>query len=117
MKHTSNGSITMGYSKAEGGIRIYVKDTGSGIPQEKQHLIFKRFQKLNTFVQGIGLGLTICKAIIDTVGGRIGFESEENVGTTFWAWVPCQPEVVLKSTDLSSKHESEPEPEPEAELV
>ncbi len=99
MKHTKQGSVTMGYTYKDEGIYVYVKDTGAGIPKEKQHLIFKRFQKLDSFVQGIGLGLTICKAIIDAVGGKIGFESEEGKGTTFWAWVPAQAQVTLRETE------------------
>ena len=99
MKHTKQGSVTMGYTYKDEGIYVYVKDTGAGIPKEKQHLIFKRFQKLDSFVQGIGLGLTICKAIIDAVGGKIGFESEEGKGTIFWAWVPAQAQVTLRETE------------------
>ena len=117
MKHTPKGSITMGYCQEAEGIRIYVKDTGIGIPEAQQHLIFKRFQKLNPFVQGIGLGLTICKAIIDSIGGRIGFESKENESTIFWVWIPCNSRITLKKENIKPEAKPETEPEPEAELV
>ena len=92
-KYTHEGTITIGYVCQDGGIKIYVKDTGTGIPNDKQHFIFNRFRKAHPFVQGIGLGLTISKAIMDALGGNIGFESEEGKGTTFWAWAPGEAEI------------------------
>jgi len=65
-------------------IRLYVKDTGIGIPDKKKNRIFSRFEKLDNFAQGTGLGLSICKAIADATEGEVGFESEENVGSEFW---------------------------------
>lgn len=94
IKHTRSGYIKMGYVYAEGGIRLYTEDTGNGIPKEKQHLVFQRFEKLDPFVQGTGLGLSICKAIVDACGGKIGFTSREGEGSGFWAWLPCEAEVV-----------------------
>lgn len=90
VKHTKSGYIKMGYSIEQEGIRFYVKDTGTGIPKKLQDRVFSRFQKLNEFVQGTGLGLAISKAIIEAAGGEIGFTSEPGVGSTFWAWVPCE---------------------------
>ena len=84
----------MGYSIEKGGIRIYVEDSGVGIPYELQDRVFGRFQKLNDFAQGTGLGLAISKAIIDSAEGEIGFKSEPNVGSTFWAWIPCEIEML-----------------------
>lgn len=89
IKHTSQGHIRVGYSIEDGGIRIYCEDTGSGIPKEKCEDVFRRFVKLNDFVQGTGLGLSICKAIADSCGGRIGVDSELGRGSTFWIWIPC----------------------------
>lgn len=88
-KFTVSGYVTMGYSYVDGGIRIYVTDTGTGIPKEKQSKVFQRFEKLNEFAQGTGLGLSICKAITEARGGRVGFESVEGKGSTFWAWNAC----------------------------
>lgn len=88
-KFTVDGYVKMGYSCLDGGIRIYVADTGIGIPKEKHSKVFQRFEKLNEFAQGTGLGLSICKAIIDASGGSIGFESEEGKGSTFWVLFVC----------------------------
>ena len=54
------------------------------IAEEKQKSIFERFVKLNTFVQGTGLGLSICKSIVSQMGGEIGVDSTEGVGSCFW---------------------------------
>ena len=100
LKHTPKGRILMGYEYTDGGIRIYVEDTGCGIPKEKQGQLFQRFAKLDDFTQGTGLGLAICKAIVDAQGGKIGAESEEGKGSTFWAWFPCQARIeVLDETE------------------
>ncbi|WP_455585451.1 sensor histidine kinase [Bacteroides sp.] len=84
IKFTSQGSITLGYEIMDDAIKVYVRDTGLGIPHEKLNNIFDRFVKLNTFVQGTGLGLSICKSIVSQMGGEIGVESTENVGSCFW---------------------------------
>lgn len=93
IKHTRKGHILMGYVYEEGGVKLYVEDTGCGIPEEKQCKLFRRFAKLDDFTQGTGLGLAICKAITDSQGGRIGVESKEGKGSTFWAWFPCEAEI------------------------
>ncbi|MGL5683188.1 MAG: response regulator, partial [Marinifilaceae bacterium] len=94
-KYTKYGTITLGYIYENGGLKMYVKDTGIGIASNKHHLIFNRFAKLDDFAQGTGLGLTICKAIVETCGGKIGFESKQNVGSYFWAWFPCQAKEIV----------------------
>ena len=90
VKYTRSGYIRMGYSVEKDGIRFYVEDTGTGIPKELQDRVFGRFQKLNEFVQGTGLGLAISRAIVEAAGGEIGFTSEQGIGSTFWARVPCE---------------------------
>ena len=90
IKCTHSGHIKMGYSIENGGIRFYVEDSGVGIPLELQSRVFGRFQKLNEFAQGTGLGLAISRAIIEGAGGEIGFTSTPDVGSTFWAWIPCE---------------------------
>ena len=67
---------------------FYVADTGCGIPKDKQDSIFGRFVKLNSFAQGTGLGLSICRTLVDNMGGKIGVESEEGKGSTFWFTLP-----------------------------
>lgn len=85
LKFTRQGSITLGYEQiSHQKIKFYVRDTGMGIPEEKQKSVFERFVKLNTFVQGTGLGLSICKSIVSQMGGEIGVDSTEGVGSCFW---------------------------------
>ena len=85
LKFTQQGSITLGYEQVpHQKIKFYVRDTGMGIPEEKQKSVFERFVKLNTFVQGTGLGLSICKSIVSQMGGEIGVDSTEGIGSCFW---------------------------------
>ncbi len=85
LKFTQQGSITLGYEQvSHQKIKFYVRDTGMGIPEEKQKSVFERFVKLNTFVQGTGLGLSICKSIVSQMGGEIGVDSAEGIGSCFW---------------------------------
>lgn len=91
MKFTTRGSILMGYEQREEEMYFYVKDTGCGIPKEKQEQVFQRFVQLDTFKQGTGLGLSICSSIIKIMGGRIGVESEQGKGSTFWFTIPQKP--------------------------
>ncbi len=94
IKYTSEGTIEMGYEKINESIHLYVRDTGIGIPEDKKDKVFHRFEKLDEFAQGTGLGLSICKAIVEACRGEIGFESEFNKGSLFWAVLPCQFESV-----------------------
>ena len=67
----------------------YVRDSGSGIPAEKLNNVFGRFEKLDLLKQGFGLGLSICKSILDKMGGEIWVESELGVGSCFYFLIPC----------------------------
>ena len=89
IKFTGKGHICMGYKVDNAGVRVFVEDTGIGIEKEKQEKVFDRFYKLNDFAQGFGLGMSICRAIMDAKGGRIGVDSELGKGSIFWAWFPC----------------------------
>ena len=93
IKFTEKGSIRFGYEMRENELYFYVTDTGCGIPKDKQQNIFGRFVKLNSFAQGTGLGLSICQTLIERMGGRIGVESEEGKGSTFWFTLPYKPAV------------------------
>ncbi len=91
VKFTTEGSIRIGYSYTDNGLRFYVKDTGKGIEKENLHTVFERFSKFDSFVQGNGLGLSICQSIVEHLGGEIGVESEVGKGTEFWFTMPCDP--------------------------
>lgn len=88
-KFTPRGSITFGYEEQDDKIYFFVKDTGIGIPKEKQELLFQRFSKQNDGKQGTGLGLSICKNIIETMHGEVGMKSGgEGKGSLFWFTIP-----------------------------
>ena len=89
VKFTGEGSIEFGFDVREDGfLHFYVTDTGCGIPEERLEEIFGNFVKLNSFVQGTGLGLTICQAIVERMGGKIGAVSRLGQGSTFWFTLP-----------------------------
>lgn len=89
VKFTTKGSIILGYTYSDGKLRIYVKDTGVGIQKSDVDKVFNRFEKLNNFAQGTGLGMYICKVITKLLAGNIGVESEYGKGSTFWVELPC----------------------------
>ncbi len=88
IKYTQQGVITVGFLEEGGGVKIYVSDTGVGIKEEEQLRVFSRFDKIDSNVSGTGLGLSISKAIVENMGGKVGFESRYRKGSTFWAWLP-----------------------------
>lgn len=92
VKFTPKGCITFGYELREDNVYFYVRDTGIGIPEEDLDKVFTRFTKLNNFVQGNGLGLSISKSIVEKLGGEIGVESAgRGKGTLFWFTLPVKP--------------------------
>ncbi|MEG2401620.1 MAG: response regulator [Muribaculaceae bacterium] len=99
IKYTPRGYIKIGYEYVNGGLKIFVTDTGIGIPDSKKSRVFQRFEKLDSFAQGSGLGLSICKALTEINNGKVGFESTENVGSTFWAWRPLVAKIIPKGDD------------------
>lgn len=89
MKFTREGSIEFGfYLREDDFLYFYVTDTGCGIAAEHIGNVFGRFVKLNSFAQGTGLGLAICQTIVWKLGGKIGVDSQEGVGSTFWFTLP-----------------------------
>lgn len=85
LKFTTKGSITLSYTlNDDGQVRFCVTDTGKGILAEQCHDIFNRFVKLDSFVQGAGLGLSICQSLVERMGGKIGVESCVGKGSCFW---------------------------------
>lgn len=89
IKYTEKGAITFVYKLKGDMMEGYVRDTGSGIPAEKLNNVFGRFEKLDLLKQGFGLGLSICKSILDKMGGEIWVESELGVGSCFYFLIPC----------------------------
>ena len=87
-KFTPKGEIHFGYREKEDFVEFYVKDSGIGIPAERVATIFQRFGKINDFVQGTGLGLTLCRMLIEKMGGRIWLRSQEGKGSRFYFTLP-----------------------------
>ena len=106
VKFTDNGEITIGYKKESEHYLFYIKDTGIGIPKNRQKAIFNRFvqadiKDVNAF-QGSGLGLSIAKAYVEMLEGKIWVESEINEGATFYFTVPLE-KVINNNLEDSNK--------------
>lgn len=91
-KFTEKGYIKIGYYYVpkENTVHIYVEDTGKGISNEELQIVFSRFYKQNEFSQGVGLGLSICKVIVEKLGGKITLQSEVDKGSRFTVILPCR---------------------------
>ena len=94
LKNTTTGRVEAFYEVDHQFIRIGVKDTGRGIPQNMLEKIFERFEKLDSFAQGAGLGLSICKLIVEKMNGRVLVDSQLGIGTTFVIELPCRSMLV-----------------------
>jgi PAS domain S-box-containing protein len=119
LKFTRKGYIEIGCERVETDnhptLRIFVKDTGVGISPEQKEFIFERFRQgsdsLSRHYEGAGLGLTISKAYVEMLGGKIWVESEYEKGSTFYFTIPCDAEPdkeVAFKTGVSEKKESDP---------
>ncbi|MBR4215652.1 MAG: response regulator [Bacteroidales bacterium] len=89
-KFTPKGRVVMGFKVEQKGIVMYVSDTGIGIAKENLQRIFQRFEKVDPFIQGAGLGLSVCKAIAESSKGSIDVQSELGSGTVFNVHIPCE---------------------------
>ena len=91
LKFTDHGGVTLGYEVRDNRLRLWVQDTGRGIPAQycNEHL-FERFVKVDDFVPGTGLGLSICRSLAVSIGGRVGVESKEGEGTLFWVEISME---------------------------
>jgi len=94
LKNTTTGHVEVFYEVDHQSVRIGVKDTSRGIPQNMLEKIFERFEKLDSFAQGAGLGLPICKLIVEKMNGRILVDSQLGIGTTFIIELPCRSMLV-----------------------
>ncbi|MBX9807192.1 MAG: HAMP domain-containing histidine kinase, partial [Flavobacteriaceae bacterium] len=108
IKYTVKGTIEFGYEKKTDYIEFFVKDTGIGIPKDRQKAIFERFIQADfndkMARQGAGLGLAIAKAYVELLGGKIWVESEPEIGSTFYFTLPC----ILKSEENSNLQTNKP---------
>ena len=91
-RYTHSGSITVSYEARDKGLYVAVTDTGDGINEELKANIFTLLNERATYLQSNnpGLGLSICKAVVDALHGKIGAESQQGQGSTFWYWIPCE---------------------------
>jgi len=98
IKYSKEGTIEIGYEKKAENLQFYVKDTGIGIPKDRQEAIFERFIQADIADklahQGAGLGLSITKAYVEMLGGSIWLESEVGYGSIFYFTLPYHPEQV-----------------------
>lgn len=104
VKFTSRGRIVLrAFADRDGCPRLSVSDTGIGIPLDKQSAIFGKFNQADSSMTrrfgGTGLGLAITKQLASAMGGEVGFESQENVGSTFWARLPL-PEAMPSEIEV-----------------
>lgn len=88
-KFTQVGEVHFGFERKGDMVQFYVQDSGIGISPEKAAAIFERFGKVDNFVQGTGLGLTICRMLVEKMGGRIWVRSKLGKGTIFYFTLPC----------------------------
>lgn len=95
IKFTTTGSITLSYKLVDKDLYICVKDTGSGIPADKAEYVFERFAKLDNFILGSGLGLSICRMITDKFRGTIKVDTSYKEG--------CKMDVVIPIESIQSE--------------
>lgn len=89
VKFTAQGSITLGFDLQQGDkLLLWVLDTGKGIAEEHQERIFERFFKVDEYVPGTGLGLSVAKSHVESLGGSIGVDSVLDNGSRFWVELP-----------------------------
>lgn len=90
IKFTTEGEINLGYEVQGNQVRVNVTDTGKGVSKEDQSRIFERFVKVDEYIPGTGLGLSVVESHIKNLGGSVGVESSLGVGSNFWFTLPLE---------------------------
>ena len=90
VKFTIEGEITLSYATQDNQVRVNVTDTGKGIDEADQTRIFERFVKVDEFIPGTGLGLSVVESHVKNLGGTVGVESSLGKGSTFWFILPLE---------------------------
>ncbi|NOU48706.1 MAG: response regulator [Bacteroidales bacterium] len=109
IKYTSAGKITFGYEKKGNFLEFFVSDTGIGVAKDRQAAIFERFIQADIIdkqaFQGAGLGLSITKAYVEMLGGKIWVESEPGNGSIFRFTIPYSPQSEVKPAEIETMNE------------
>lgn len=116
IKFTDSGSIEFGCTKKDKHLEYFVKDTGGGISESQQKIIFERFRQANETItrshEGSGLGLAISKAYVEMLGGKIWVESKQGEGSTFYFTIPAETElnsiekIMIEKVPLKEKEDN-----------
>lgn len=88
IKYTTEGSVTISAVATDDDIRFIVEDTGCGVPEGMEEKIFQRFVKVDDFIPGIGIGLTICRAVADSLGATVSLDRTYTQGSRFIFCIP-----------------------------
>ncbi len=111
IKYTPAGKIKVGYHEKENMLEFYVKDTGIGIPAERQKVVFERFIQADITTtrqfEGSGLGLAITKAYVEMLGGEIRLESQTGEGSTFFFTLPLNGQVLEETGEKETGNQDE----------
>ena len=100
--HTAMGSITLEYGRERNGMKIIITDTGTGIPEKYMDSIFSMLHNEDSLTlanEATGLGLSICKAIVDALQGTIAINTEKDKGTVVTVWFPCRMKGLSKGSN------------------
>jgi signal transduction histidine kinase len=112
IKYTDDGYVKIGLQRIDNNFHFYVKDSGIGVPEDRQEAIFNRFEQADVkdirAFQGSGLGLAIIKAYVKMLKGKVGVESEEGKGSVFWVKLPFKKEVYDSPKKDDSKKKGTP---------
>ena len=90
VKFTTEGEITLSYEVQGNQVRVNVADTGKGVAKADQARIFERFVKLDEYIPGTGLGLSVVESLVKNLGGSVGVDSSLGVGSNFWFVLPLE---------------------------